>query len=84
MNEIQGWLVQLRELILVGAGVGLLVAVLAVGVVKRSMLAAFGTLLFGALLWWGMANSDWLRDKAGDDFDTAIDSTAVVDSPISR
>ena len=80
MNEIQGWLVDLRELILVGAGVGLLVAVLAVGVVKRSMLAAFGTLLFGALLWWGMANSDWLRDKAGDDFDTAIAVGVVVES----
>ena len=80
MNEIQGWLVDLRELILVGAGVGLLVAVLAVGVVKRSMLAAFGTLLFGALLWWGMANSDWLRDKAGDDFDTATAVGAVFES----
>ncbi|MGB3735013.1 MAG: hypothetical protein WA964_08665 [Ilumatobacter sp.] len=84
MNEIQGWLVDLRELILVGAGVGLLVAVLAVGVVKRSMLAAFGTLLFGALLWWGLANSDWLRDKAGDDFDTAVAVSTIVESPISR
>ncbi len=59
---------------------------LAVGVVKRSMLAAFGTLLFGALLWWGMANSDWLRDKAGDDFDTAAavtPSRREPDQPMS-
>ena len=69
----------LRELILVGAGVGLLVAVLAVGVIKRSMLAAFGTLLFGALLWWGMANSDWLRDRAGDDFDIAAPAALLVE-----
>lgn len=70
-SEFQGWLADGREAILAAAGVGLLVAVMAVGFMKRSLLAAFGTLIFGALLLWGMSNSDWLRDKAGEDFNTA-------------
>lgn len=76
-SEFQGWLAEGREAILAAAGVGLLVAVMAVGFMKRSLLAAFGTLIFGALLLWGMANSDWLRDKAGEDFNTAPATVAV-------
>lgn len=71
MNEIAGWFGDLRGLVLTGAGTMLLIAVIAVGIMKRSLLAAFGMLLGGALLLWGMANSDWLRDRAGDDFDAA-------------
>jgi hypothetical protein len=78
MNEIQGWFGDLRALVLVGSGTMLLIAVVAVGLAKRSLLAAFGMLLGGALLLWGMANSDWLRDRAGDDFDTAP-VTVLVD-----
>lgn len=82
-SEFQGWLADGREAILAAAGVGLLVAVMAVGFMKRSLLAAFGTLIFGALLLWGMSNSDWLRDKAGEDFNTSpatviVDETSVV------
>lgn len=77
-SEFQGWLADGREAILAAAGVGLLVAVMAVGFMKRSLLAAFGTLIFGALLLWGMSNSDWLRDKAGEDFNTAP-ATVIVD-----
>ena len=78
-SEFQGWLADGREAILAAAGVGLLVAVMAVGFMKRSLLAAFGTLIFGALLLWGMSNSDWLRDKAGEDFNTA---PATVDTDV--
>ena len=78
MNEIAGWFGDLRLLVLTGAGTMLLVAVIAVGVMKRSLLAAFGMLLGGALLLWGMSNSDWLRDRAGDDFDAAP-AGAVID-----
>lgn len=78
MSEIAGWFGDLRLLVLTGAGTMLLIAVIAVGVMKRSLLAAFGMLLGGALLLWGMANSDWLRDRAGDDFNTAP-AVAVVD-----
>ncbi len=78
-NELQGWMESGREAILAAAGLGLLVAVIGVGFMKRSLLAAFGTLLFGALLLWGMANSDWLRDKAGEDFNTAPVSNSGVD-----
>ncbi len=77
-SEFQGWLADGREAILAAAGVGLLVAMMAVGFMKRSLLAAFGTLIFGALLLWGMSNSDWLRDKAGEDFNTAP-ATVIVD-----
>jgi len=79
-SEFEGWLADGREAILAAAGVGLLVAVMAVGFMKRSLLAAFGTLIFGALLLWGMANSDWLRDKAGEDFNTAP-AVATIDEP---
>jgi hypothetical protein len=77
-SEFQGWLADGREAILAAASVGLLVATMAVGFMKRSLLAAFGTLIFGALLLWGMSNSDWLRDKAGEDFNTAP-ATVIVD-----
>ena len=80
-SEFQGWLADGREAILAAAGVGLLVAVMAVGFMKRSLLAAFGTLIFGALLLWGMANSDWLRDKAGEDFNTAPATIDLDDTP---
>ena len=80
-SEFQGWLADGREAILAAAGVGLLVAVMAVGFMKRSLLAAFGTLIFGALLLWGMSNSDWLRDKAGEDFNTAP-ATVIVDEAV--
>ena len=82
-SEFQGWLADGREAILAAAGVGLLVATMAVGFMKRSLLAAFGTLIFGALLLWGMSNSDWLRDKAGEDFNTAP-ATAIVDEASRR
>ena len=81
-SEFQGWLADGREAILAAAGVGLLVAVMAVGFMKRSLLAAFGTLIFGALLLWGMSNSDWLRDKAGEDFNTAP-ATAIMDQELT-
>ncbi len=77
-TEFQNWLAAGREAILAFAGVGLLVAVIAVGFMKRSILAAAGTLVFGALLLWGMANSDWLRDKAGEDFNTTPATVIVV------
>lgn len=80
-SEFQGWLAEGREAILAAASVGLLVAVLAVGFMKRSLLAAFGTLIFGALLLWGMANSDWLRDRAGEDFNTAPATVIVDEAP---
>ena len=80
-SEFQGWLADGREAILAAAGVGLLVATMAVGFMKRSLLAAFGTLIFGALLLWGMSNSDWLRDKAGEDFNTAPATIDVDDTP---
>jgi len=82
-SEFQGWLADGREAILAAAGVGLLVAVMAVGFMKRSLLAAFGTLIFGALLLWGMSNSDWLRDKAGEDFNTAP-AAVIIDHPTVR
>lgn len=83
-SEFQGWLADGREAILAAAGVGLLVAVMAVGFMKRSLLAAFGTLIFGALLLWGMSNSDWLRDKAGEDFNTAPATVIVDEAPVVR
>ena len=76
-SDILGWLADWREVVLAVASVALLLAVMAVGFMKRSLLAAFGTLIFGALLLWGMANSDWLRDRAGSDFDTG---TAPVET----
>ena len=81
-SEFQGWLADGREAILAAASVGLLVATMAVGFMKRSLLAAFGTLIFGALLLWGMSNSDWLRDKAGEDFNTAP-ATAIMDQELT-
>ena len=81
-SEFQGWLADGREAILAAASVGLLVATMAVGFMKRSLLAAFGTLIFGALLLWGMSNSDWLRDKAGEDFNTAP-ATAIIDQELT-
>ena len=80
-SDILGWLADWREVVLAVASVALLLAVMAVGFMKRSLLAAFGTLIFGALLLWGMANSDWLRDRAGSDFDTG---TAPVETIIDR
>lgn len=70
-QDLLNWMADWREVILAGAGLVLLVATMAVGFLKRSLLAAFATLMFGALLWWGMANSSWLRDRAGSDFDAA-------------
>lgn len=83
-SEFEGWLADGREAILAAAGVGLLVAVMAVGFMKRSLLAAFGTLVFGALLLWGMANSDWLRDKAGEDFNTAPAAVSIDEPFVAR
>lgn len=70
-QDLLNWMADWREVILAAAGLVLLVATIAVGFIKRSLLAAFATLMFGALLWWGMANSSWLRDRAGSDFDAA-------------
>lgn len=78
-TELQGWIASGREAILAVAGLALLVAVLGVGFMKRSLLAAFATLLFGALLLWGMSNSDWLRDKAGEDFNAAAPVSEFID-----
>lgn len=77
-TELTEWLSDARTLVLAFAGVALLVATIAVGVMKRSLLAAFGTLLFGALLLWGMNNSDWLRDKTGEDISGA---PASIEAP---
>ena len=77
-SDILGWLADWREVVLAVASVALLLAVMAVGFMKRSLLAAFGTLIFGALLLWGMANSDWLRDRAGSDFDTGTGTAPVA------
>lgn len=79
IQELTDWLGQIRTLVLVFAGVTLLVVTIAVGVMKRSLLAAFGTLIFGALLLWGMANSEWLKDKTGEDLNSApaIEATAT-------
>jgi hypothetical protein len=76
-EDIQAWFASGREVVLAGAGVFLLVAVIAVGVTRRSLLAAFGTLIFGALLLWGMANSSLLSNKAGEDFDTSLGAVAA-------
>ena len=81
-SEFQGWLADGREAILAAASVGLLVATMGVGFMKRSLVAAFGTLIFGALLLWGMSNSDWLPDKAGEDFNTAP-GTAIIDQELT-
>ena len=42
-------------------------ATLFVAVSRRSVLAAGAVFVAGAFLMWGMYNSDFLRDKAGED-----------------
>jgi hypothetical protein len=78
-TDIQGWFAAGREVVLAGASVFLLIAVIGIGIMKRSLIASFATLLFGALLLWGMVNSDLLRDKAGEDFGAADVVTDVSD-----
>ena len=56
-----------RTFVLAVAMVVWLGATLAIAVTRRSILAAAGTFLAGALLVWAMWNADWIRDKGGED-----------------
>ena len=59
-----------RTAILTGSGVMLLVATIAVGAFRRSIIAAFGTFVVGALLWMLMYNAPAIRDDFQDDLVT--------------
>lgn len=56
-----------KLLILTVATVAWLAATLAIGVMRRSVLATAGIFIAGGFLVWGMWNSDWIRDKSGED-----------------
>lgn len=58
---------QARTLVITLAGVVWLAATVFVGVRRQSLLAAAGWFIGGAFLMWGLVNSDWFRDRAGDD-----------------
>ena len=56
-----------REAVLIAGGTIVLVATIAVGAYRRSVIAAFGTFALGALLWMLMFNTDSIRDDFEDD-----------------
>jgi hypothetical protein len=56
-----------KVLVIAVAGVVWLGATLALGILRRSFLAALGWFVAGAFLMWMMVNSDWVRDRGGDD-----------------
>jgi protein-S-isoprenylcysteine O-methyltransferase Ste14 len=70
--------VQARVAILAAAGVMLLVATIGIGIVRRSLLAAFGTLVFGALLWMLMYRANTVRDSFEDDLIDGAGAEFVV------
>ena len=67
-----------RSAILTGSGVMLLVATIAVGAFRRSVVAAFGTFILGALLWMLMYNAPRIRDDFQDDLLTGAPAPVVV------
>ena len=71
IQELTEFFADIRLLVLAGAGVFLLAATIGVGLMRRSLLSAAGIFVFGTLLLWGMYNSDWMRDRWGDDFQGA-------------
>ena len=66
-----------RDAILTGSGVILLVATLAVGAFRRSIIAAFGTFIVGALLWMLMYNAPAIRDDFQDDLVTGAPAVSA-------
>ena len=71
IQQLTEFFADIRLLVLAGAGVFLLAATISIGLMRRSLLSAAGVFLFGTLLLWGMYNSDWMRDRWGDDFQGA-------------
>lgn len=67
-----------RTAILTGAGVMLLVATIAVGAFRRSIIAAFGTFVVGALLWMLMYNAPAIRDDFQDDLVTGAPAPSAL------
>lgn len=68
IQQLTEFFADIRLLVLAGAGVFLLAATISIGLMRRSLLSAAGVFVFGTLLLWGMYNSDWMRDRWGDDF----------------
>jgi hypothetical protein len=48
---------------------------------RRSVLAAAGVFIAGAFLVWGMANSDFMRDRAGTDLQGLGANVVIVEGP---
>jgi len=71
IQQLTEFFADIRLLVLAGAGVFLLAATISIGLMRRSLLSAAGVFVFGTLLLWGMYNSDWMRDRWGDDFQGA-------------
>ena len=64
--------------IIAATGVVWLGATLAMGLLRRSFLTAAGIFIAGGFLMWGMVNSDWVRDRGGEDIQ-GTGAPAVVD-----
>jgi hypothetical protein len=77
IQQLTEFFADIRLLVLAGAGVFLLVATISIGLMRRSLLSAAGVFVFGTLLLWGMYNSDWMRDRWGDDFQGAPPGVSV-------
>jgi hypothetical protein len=69
-----------KVLVIAVAGVVWLVATLAIGILRRSFLSALGVFIAGGFLMWMMVNSDWVRDRGGEDIQEIGASVAEVDS----
>jgi hypothetical protein len=70
-----------RELAITLATAVWLFATLGIAVARRSVLAAAGVFIAGAFLVWGMANSDFMRDKAGEDLQGLGAAVVIVEGP---
>jgi sugar phosphate permease len=70
-----------RQLVITLATVVWLAATLGIAVMRRSVLAAAGVFIAGAFLVWGMANSDFMRDRAGTDLQGLGANVVIVEGP---
>ena len=72
--------VEARTAILTAAGVALLALTIAAGVMRRSIIVAFGTFIVGALLWMLMYNAPVVRDDFQDDLITGAPAAVTTEN----
>ena len=81
-DTLTGLANEAKVFILAAATVLWLAATIAIGVIRRSVLATAGVFIAGGFLMWGMWNSDWIRDRSGEDIQGTWAPVVIeIDSP---